>query len=246
MFKLKFLFAIFWIIGGLTLGQDDPQAKKADHVVVFKQITEALNSLAVGLEGIQSPESAAKAQKSLSSIMIQIDELQKRRRGMEAPPKEGSVAADLSSQVVAHRILEKRIRKEVLRLQENARLAEFLADLLKELKVRFPKTEENRSPFEPQGTLLERTLGRQDGMGRRSSAYRNFMPKITLQGWVEDAKGQKIALIKVNDAGVYMVREKEKITVTTAQTYSEIQIEKISRTGVVLKTGMPPVTQVIR
>jgi hypothetical protein len=234
---------LFLCVGSSAL---DKPVVLDDHTQVFKQITDTLDHIAAGLEGIQEAESAGRAREYLPVLLTRLDELEKKWVVLEEPPSEGATAASLGSLGVARSVLENRIRAELDRLKENPAFMETLGEVIDKLGEKFPDKNEFRDPFEPQGALLERTLGRNSGMGRFAGPRRNFMPLITLHGWVEDAKGDKVALLKVKDAGTFLVREKDKVTVTTEQSFSEIEIEKIGRSGVVLKTGMPPITQIIR
>ena len=72
------------------------------------------------------------------------------------------------------------------------------------------------------------------------------MPRLTLRGYVEDARGKKIALVELKEAGTFLVREGDKVVIDPDSVYGELDIIRIDPQGVSVKMEGYPAVRVFR
>lgn len=107
-----------------------------------------------------------------------------------------------------------------------------------------------RDPFTPSALMYE-TVGKQSGM--TNSAY-GFLPsiegvkipKMKLRGLLNQERGNYIALLDVEGAGTFMVREGDEFNIDPSQPKNAIRVDKITRLSVTVETGVLGSIRVLR
>ena len=113
-----------------------------------------------------------------------------------------------------------------------------------------PAPQQVRDPFTPSALMYE-TVGKQSGMA--SSAY-GFspsiegvkIPKMKLRGLLNQDRRNYIALLEVEGAGTYMVREGDEFNIDPSQPKNAIRVDKITRLSITVETGMLGSIRVLR
>lgn len=113
-----------------------------------------------------------------------------------------------------------------------------------------PAPQQVRDPFTPSALMYE-TVGKQSGMA--SSAY-GFspssegikIPKMKLRGLLNQERGNYIALLEVEGAGTYMVREGDEFNIDPSQPKNAIRVDKINRLSITVETGVLGSIRVLR
>ncbi len=105
-----------------------------------------------------------------------------------------------------------------------------------------PSNEVERNPFEPTSELVQVQASPPSVTGtrfvpRQQAAPAQQLPKMWLRGHLQDAREEIIALLEVEDAGVYIVREGDNVGLHALGVDSVLRVVQIDRLQVVVETG---------
>lgn len=107
-----------------------------------------------------------------------------------------------------------------------------------------------RDPFTPSRLMYE-IVGTQSGLANGAygfvpSLQGGKIPTMKLRGFINKSKGDPLALLEIEGAGTFMVREGDEINVDPSQPRQAIRISKITRRSVTVETGTLGSIRVLR
>ena len=107
-----------------------------------------------------------------------------------------------------------------------------------------------RDPFTPSALMYE-TVGKQSGMTNSTYGFLPSIegvkiPKMKLRGLLNQERGNYIALLDVEGAGTFMVREGDEFNIDPSQPKNAIRVDKITRLSVTVETGVLGSIRVLR
>jgi|GEM_PF-3023066 len=179
---------------------------------------------------------------------------------------DGDEAALITRLFPEHAVRIEHIRRRLGQLGEDSVAVALFGDLWAPLAKIFPLREgsrgvgatgeddadegerRERDPFSPSERMVEFGAGRgsslrpetdQDPLGLAGVSFK-------LQGYVEDQRGTRLALLAAEGVGSILVREKERLHLRFGNATVELEILSIGRQGVAVKFGRPPIVQVVR
>jgi len=107
-----------------------------------------------------------------------------------------------------------------------------------------------RDPFTPSRLMYE-VISTQSGVnsgayGFIPSLQGGDVPKMKLRGYINKDKESPLALLEIQGAGTFMVREGDEINIDPANPRQAIRISKITRLSVTVETGTLGSIRVLR
>ncbi|PPD33597.1 MAG: hypothetical protein CTY19_07340 [Methylomonas sp.] len=113
-----------------------------------------------------------------------------------------------------------------------------------------PAPQQVRDPFTPSALMYE-TVGKQSGMANSGYGFSptiegGKIPKMKLRGLLNQEPGNYIALLEVEGAGTFMVREGDEFNIDPSQPKNAIRVDKITRLSITVETGVLGAIRVLR
>lgn len=107
-----------------------------------------------------------------------------------------------------------------------------------------------RDPFTPSRLMYE-IVGTQSGLANGAYGFVPSLqgvkiPKMKLRGFINKEKESPLALLEIQGAGTFMVREGDEINIDPSQPRQAIRISKITRLSVTVETGTLGSIRVLR
>jgi len=107
-----------------------------------------------------------------------------------------------------------------------------------------------RDPFTPSRLMYE-IVGTQSGLANGAYGFVPSLqgakiPKMKLRGFIDKEEEEPLALLEIQGAGTFMVREGDEINIDPSQPRQAIRISKITRLSVTVETGTLGSIRVLR
>lgn len=107
----------------------------------------------------------------------------------------------------------------------------------------YPAIQSVRDPFTPSSTMFDAITNRRSasgaaGYGFMRSASNSDLPSMRLRGFITQDNEKPVALLEVDNARTYLVREGDEINIDPSVPNSAIRVTKISRSSITVEAGM--------
>ncbi len=114
----------------------------------------------------------------------------------------------------------------------------------------YPEPSVVRDPFTPSRLMYE-IVGSQSGLANGAYGFVPTLqgvkiPKMKLRGFIDKENDKPLALLEIQGAGTFMVREGDEINIDPSQPRQAIRISKITRLSVTVETGTLGSIRVLR